>query len=491
MSETKPAGRGLMMAGKFMLACSVYISITLAMAIWMTFRQGFEWTTWLFPAAAALYSAYAYLGYSRMVKVIMSMQTVLASSRSGQLRERVAKTGGLGEVGKAAWELNDFLDMIETYFKEVNTCFALVAQGEFHRKAISTGLSGQFAASLEKINDAIRAMEENIRHVNRNEMSSRIHNMNAGRLLASLKVNQQDLVGMSGEMDEIESIALSNRKAADDSLEAVENIGLALDDVNGRVGQLTRSTDELGRESAQIGLAVDIIAEIADQTNLLALNAAIEAARAGELGRGFAVVADEVRKLAERTKHATGEISSIISGFRNRVDRMVSETAAASAATSGVHDRMSEFRNRFYGFSQAAADTIQKVSKTKDWSFCSLAKMDHIIYMQNAYRAIEMCSDPECEEARAVRSDHRTCRLGLWYLDAGRRSFGSTSAYAALDRPHSAVHSSVHHAIELSHGDWVMDGKIRQALIGSLDEAERASSEVVDLLTAMIKEKYG
>lgn len=57
------------------------------------------------------------------------IQQLLIKTQSGELHHRITKTKGMGEVGLIAWELNEFLDQVECYFKEVDTCFRSVAEG--------------------------------------------------------------------------------------------------------------------------------------------------------------------------------------------------------------------------------------------------------------------------------------------------------------------------------------------------------------------------
>ncbi|HAF53815.1 MAG TPA: chemotaxis protein, partial [Thauera sp.] len=112
------------------------------------------------------------------------MQDVILACRRGDLHQRITSTRGLGEVGKVAWELNELLDMVETYYKEINTCFAAAARGEFHRRALEKGLPGDFAASLLAVNKAIASMEESARYMVRNRLGSQLHALNTVNLLA-------------------------------------------------------------------------------------------------------------------------------------------------------------------------------------------------------------------------------------------------------------------------------------------------------------------
>ncbi|AWI75247.1 chemotaxis protein [Parazoarcus communis] len=475
---------------QFLIYCVVFVGLIAAMAGWQLWLNGLDGPVIVIPVLAIAFSFYAWRHFQRPLETLHYMQKVILACRDGDLHQRITNTSGLGEVGQVAWELNEFLDLVETYFKEITTCFRMVGEGHYYRRALVYGLPGEFKSSLEHINAAIQGMEENAAFVAQHRLGAQLHALNTVNLLRNLKGNQSDLIKVSTEMDGVMGIAEENRQGATRSHEEVSRIGAALEGINERMQAMTTAAGELGEASVTIRRAVSIISEITDQTNLLALNAAIEAARAGEVGRGFAVVADEVRKLAERTKAATTEISHITEGFRSRVEAMVEQTAEVGEQSALVSGNVSTFRERFAAVATSAEKTIYHLDRAKDFSFASLVKMDHIIYMQNAYVSME--AKGEGEEADAILVDHHQCRLGKWYYDgSGKALFGATRAFADLEKPHARVHGSVHAALKGIQSDMANADETREAIVAAMESAEAGSHDVIRLISRMVEEKHG
>ncbi|HEY3807031.1 MAG TPA: CHASE3 domain-containing protein [Kofleriaceae bacterium] len=114
---------------------------------------------------------------------------------------------------------------------------------------------------------------------------------------------------------------------------------------------------DLGKRSQQVGVVLDIVAELAEQTNILAINATIEAAGAGDAGRRFGVVADEIRKLADRVGASTKEIRAMIDDVRSAVNSTVMVTEAGSKAVDAGAVQVAEVATSFTQIASLVAAT--------------------------------------------------------------------------------------------------------------------------------------
>ncbi len=459
-----------------------------ALLAYIQMVQGFSWIAFGLIMPLPIAAFYIWKTAKHNLDIVQRMEDVLMATNRGELYHRITGTRGLGELGKVAWELNETLDILESYFKEINACFQHASIGNYDRYALSDGFPGLLKQSAKEMNSAIGLMNQNDKLMIKNRLTAGLHTINTNNLLGNLKGNQNDLLNITEQLQKVEDITTETGRNAEASLANVETISSALANINENVHSVSDVIAALVNDSKKITESLSMITGIADQTNLLALNASIEAARAGEHGRGFAVVADEVKNLSEHTKTAALEVSKTLRAFNQRVDQMHHQAESSATLSQKVMEQVSTFRDQFSDLSLSAKASVGYTTYAKDKSFGLLTKLDHIVYKQNGYIALENPQD--CPHHQAITVDNHNCRLGKWYFEGfGYQQFRMTSAYAKLDHPHGLVHQSTQNAYAASRQNWQADPKLLEEIIDHMKLTEQASAEVMQYIDEMVKEK--
>ena len=161
LSKTSSASKKhLFISQKFLLICTVFGLSVMALAIFSISTVGMTWFNLGIPALALLFIVLALREQRRLVAVMDQINEVLVKAGAGETHVRVTRTKGLGELGKIAWNLNSFLDIVEANIKDMVSCFEHAGQGRYYRHAFKQGLPGEFSKTADNINLSLRAIQE-------------------------------------------------------------------------------------------------------------------------------------------------------------------------------------------------------------------------------------------------------------------------------------------------------------------------------------------
>jgi len=294
--------------------------------------------------------------------------------------------------------------------------------------------------------------------------------LGAGAALEQIRESVADTAARLGdEREQLDGAA----SVFTDSTQVLDSIRSELASIDGKARSSCDNIDRLKALAADIVKFVQVIGTISEQTNLLALNAAIEAARAGDQGRGFAVVADEVRALAQRASGAAAEVGALVDNIGNETraaDLQIQEVSQDCQRIAQSTDRIVDTVNRAL---QMAAQMRAVINTSADSSFVQMAKMDHVVWKTQVYRAIlaDKTVDPDS------LPDDQHCRLGRWYASSeARERFGHLSNFRDLQAPHQALHGIGREAIRLHRGGSLHDS------LAALKQMEHSSERVMLIL---------
>ena len=294
---------------------------------------------------------------------------------------------------------------------------------------------------------------------------------NSSNLRGSMAVNLENVHDVNRLNAETEQVITNVTTTTDEIIGTISNITEMISD--SRI-----SSEQLSSNVEEIFNVISLIKDISDQTNLLALNAAIEAARAGEHGRGFAVVADEVRKLAERTQKATSEVEANISVLKQNSTSMAENSESIEQHAISSQDKLDNFKDVLGELIANSEKISQDNTLIGDELFANMAKLDHMIYKNNAYSAALE------SKSNSSLGNHQNCNLGKWYAGEGKDKYSQNDSFKAILEPHKRVHENVMKAMQLVESE---SSSNRDEIVRLFKNTEDASNELFNHLDNMLK----
>jgi methyl-accepting chemotaxis protein len=289
----------------------------------------------------------------RQAEVLAHLGALVTEVAQGKFDQRMTEIDGGSALGVLCWNVNDMLDQIEACFREQATALRKAADGNFARKAQTTGLRGGFYASQVATNASLTSMEEKVRH-EQQAAAEKQREQERSQTVASqnLRIKMAlDSLPESVTVSNADALLVHATPAARQLLQRLGGPGYQVDTLFGnKISSLFGSADSASRFDAAVRSGETVDMEIG--------------------GR-------HIRLLAKPIRSEAGETLGRVTHWLDRTDEIASEQELAhmvSAAEQGDFSKRLSLQGKV-GFYAAMSGGMNQLMDTSEQGLQDVARL--------------------------------------------------------------------------------------------------------------------
>ncbi len=181
------------------------------------YKYGFE-TIRVLNIANFILAWIIFVNVGHAKSTIHRIALLLEEASRGKLDDRVVLLKDEGELKRMAKNLNYFLDVVETFLREIRFPIEYAAQGKFFRPVVDTGFPGVFKQTAQALKKPLHDMREDAELKKRIELNAQLGQLGGG-IASSLEVIYHDLLR---SVEKAKNISVESQKTSDLSKKGVQ-----------------------------------------------------------------------------------------------------------------------------------------------------------------------------------------------------------------------------------------------------------------------------